>query len=261
MSVEFTWQSIGFLIRRTVFFENGKRPSIESMTEPSDQHPKLKPQRKIAEKLALSSSRKTAILSPIPCLHCIALGNSITELSKELKTDPQIQGDYSTVSEDLDEYQKANQFFIEEKSLNAFTCSQSVKRWAFERLSPLKLAYEIKNRLNSKQDNENADPHASRRLLELAEDFFEISSFCREIKALEIAMEPHAAGMGFIFEFHGARDRQETRVIEDKGLTVLFAKYSRENSMRLRANISDEFVEIQVVVFRKQLRLGMSPSE
>jgi hypothetical protein len=74
-------------------------------------------------------------------------------------------------------------------------------------------------------------------------------------------MEPHAAGMGFIFEFHGARDRQETRVIEDKGLTVLFAKYSRENSMRLRANISDEFVEIQVVVFRKQLRLGMSPSE
>ena len=125
----------------------------------------------------------------------------------------------------------------------------------------MKLNYEIKNRLNAKQDEENAVPHASRRILELSEDFFQISSFCCEIQALQIKMAPHAAGMAFIFEFHGPCDKQQTRVIEDKGLNVLFTKYSRENSLRLRANVSDEFVEIQVIVFKKQLRLDVSPFE
>jgi len=49
------------------------------------------------------------------------------------------------------------------------------------------------------------------------------------------------------------------RTIEEKGLNLLFEKFSKENSMRLRANVSDEFVEMQAVVFRKKLRLGMSP--
>ena len=51
------------------------------------------------------------------------------------------------------------------------------------------------------------------------------------------------------------------RTIEDKGLILLFKKFSKENSMRLRSNVAYEFVEIQAVVFRKKLRLGMSPEE
>ncbi|MFL3658984.1 MAG: hypothetical protein ACJ07L_13155 [Opitutales bacterium] len=125
----------------------------------------------------------------------------------------------------------------------------------------MKLNYEIKNRLNAKQDEDNAVPHASRRILELFEDFFQISSFCGKIKALQIEMVAHAAGVAIIFEFHGPCDKQQTLFIEDKGLNVLFTKYSRENSLRLRANVSDEFVEIQVIVFKKQLRLDVSPLE
>ena len=231
------------------------------MTESNNPEPNFKPQRKVVEKLALTSSSKTAILSPVSSNRGIALGDSIIELSKELRTDPRFLDNYVCASEELEQHQKANQVFIEEHSLDDLTCSQSVKRWAFERLSPLKLSYEIKNRLKPKQNEENADEHASRRLLELAEDFFQISSFCRDIQALQIEMEPHAAGMEFIFEFHGPCDRPEMRIIEDKGLNVLFEKYSRENSMRLRANVSEEFAEIQVVVFKNKLRLGMSPSE
>lgn len=225
------------------------------MTEPKN------PFRKTTEKLALQSGSKTAILNPVPSLQSIVLGDSLSELSQILEAAPQVMGEYANAKEDLERYQKANRLFIQESSFDALSCSQSVKRWAFERLSPLKLSYEIKNRLKSNQAEENADVHASRRLLELAEDFFQISSFCREIKALQIEMEPHAAGMEFLFEFLGASERLETRAIEDSGLNVLFEKYSRENSMRLRANVSDEFVEIQVVVFRKSLRLGMSPCE
>jgi hypothetical protein len=62
----------------------------------------------------------------------------------------------------------------------------------------LKLNYEIKNRLNAKQDEDNAVPHASRRILELSEDFFQISSFCGKIKALQVEMVAHAAGVAII---------------------------------------------------------------
>ncbi len=231
------------------------------MTESNDPNRTFKPERKASEKLLLPSGNKTAILCPLPSLHSIALGESLVELSQVLKSEPRVVGEYVYASEDLERFQKNNRLFIQETSLDTLSCSQAVKRWALERLPPLKLSYEIKNRLNAKQADENADSLASRKLLELVEDFFQISSFCRDLDALQIEMAPHAAGMEFLFEFLGTCDRQEKRAIEDKGLNVLFTKYSRENSMRLRANVSDEFVEIQVVVFKKQLRLGMSPRD
>ena len=76
---------------------------------------------------------------------------------------------------------------------------------------------------------------------------------------MQVDMSPHGAGMEFLFEFMGNCEHVEMRTIEEKGLNLLFEKFSKENSMRLRANVSDEFVEMQAVVFRKKLRLGMSP--
>jgi hypothetical protein len=126
-------------------------------------------------------------------------------------------------------------------------------------MQALKIPYEIKNRLKPAQIEENADENATLKLLDLAEDFLQIASFSRNLEAMQIEMAPHAGGMEFIFEFLGQADRIEMRTIEDKALDLFFKKYSKENSMRLRANVSDEFVEMQVVVFKKQLRLGMSP--
>lgn len=57
------------------------------MTETNKPGPNLKPARKVEEKLALPSSSKTAILRAVPSLHLIALGDTIAELSDELRTD------------------------------------------------------------------------------------------------------------------------------------------------------------------------------
>ncbi len=119
----------------------------------------------------------------------------------------------------------------------------------------------MKNRLKPSQIEENADEKATLKLLDLAEDFLQIASFSRNLEAMQIEMAPHAGGMEFIFEFLGRVSRIEMRTIEDKALNLFFKTYSKENSMRLRANVSDEFVEMQIVVFKKQLRLGMSPED
>lgn len=230
------------------------------MGEPGKPNLPFRPKGKGTEKLSLRSASKTALLNSVPSSpNAFCLGESIAALSTVLKNDVALLDEYSFAGGDLDEHRAANRWYVEASEVNALSCSQSVKRWAIERLSPLKFTYEVKNRLKPKQDEENADALASRKLLELAEDFFQISSFCRDLKGLHIEMSPHAAGMEFLFEFVGDCERQELRNIEDQGMNVLFSKYSRENSMRLRANISDEFAEIQVVVFRANLRLGMSP--
>lgn len=232
------------------------------MGEPGNPNSPFRPKSKGPEKLSLKSESKSGLLSPVPGgPDSLRLGESLSALSTVLKNDVQLLDEYSYAGDDLDAYRVQNRLYVDESVVDALTCSQSVKRWAFERLSPLKLPYEVKNRLQAKQDEENADEHASRKLLELAEDFFQISSFCRTLTALQVEMSPHGAGMEFLFQFMGDCERQELRNIEDQGMNVLFSKHSRENSMRLRANVSDEFVEIQVVVFKKQLRLGMSPTD
>lgn len=154
-----------------------------------------------------------------------------------------------------------NAQYIEEERLEKISCPHALKKWAFERMSQLNVPYEMNSRLKSRDTEENADERVTFKLLDLAEDFLQISSFCRKIQAMQIEMAPHGAGMEFLFEFMGNCESIEMRTIEDKWMNLLFKKFSKENSMRLRSSESDEFVEKQAVVIRKKLRLGISPEE
>lgn len=212
-------------------------------------------------KLALSGSGAGALLSHEPQSNTVAIGQTLTDLTGFLESIDLFDTDSQSFTSKLKEHHEANQQFVDPAQIERVSCPHSIKKWAFERMPELKIPYEVKNRLKPSQIEENADEHATMRLLDLAEDFLQITSFCRTLQGMQIEMSPHAAGMEFIFEYMGPCDRIELREIEDKGLNLLFKKFSRENSMRLRANVSDEFVEIQVVVFKKQLRLGMSPTD
>lgn len=180
-------------------------------------------------------------------------------LSNEIISAGTLPVEVLALGEDLQRYNESQLQFVDATLLESVSCPHAIKKWAFERMQALKIPYEIKNRLKPAQIEENADENATLKLLDLAEDFLQIASFSLNLEAMQIEMAPHAGGMEFIFEFLGQADRIEMRTIEDKALDLFFKKYSKENSMRLRANVSDEFVEMQVVVFKKQLRLGMSP--
>ncbi len=210
-------------------------------------------------KLTLGLSGKGQLLSHEPFGNSSAIGQSLTVLSCELKSIEELPSEVATLGEDLLRHNEANLQYVDLGLLEKASCPHAIKKWAFERMQEVKLPYEMKNRLKPSQIEENADEKATLKLLDLAEDFLQIASFCRGLEGMQIEMSPHAGGMEFIFEFLGKADRIELRTIEDKALDLFFKKYSKENSMRLRANVSDEFVEMQVVVFKKQLRLGMSP--
>lgn len=212
-------------------------------------------------KLTLGSSSKGQLLSHEPSGNSSAIGQSLAVLSCELKSIEELPTEVATLGEDLVRHNAVHLQYVDLGILEKASCPHAIKKWAFERMQEIKLPYEMKNRLKPSQIEENADEKATLKLLDLAEDFLQIASFCRDLEAMQIEMSPHAGGMEFIFEFLGKADRIELRTIEDKALDLFFKKYSKENSMRLRANVSDEFVEMQVVVFKKQLRLGMSPVE
>lgn len=214
---------------------------------------------KAGSKLSLGSSGKGQLLSHEPSGNSLAIGQSLTVLSCELKSTEGLPTEVATFGDDLLKHSEAHLQYVDMGLLEKASCPHAIKKWAFERMQDVKLPYEMKNRLKPSQIEENADEKATLKLLDLAEDFLQIASFCRDLEAMQIEMSPHAGGMEFIFEFLGKVDRIELRTIEDKALDLFFKKYSKENSMRLRANVSDEFVEMQVVVFKKQLRLGMSP--
>ncbi len=206
-------------------------------------------------KLALGGGGVGTLLSHEPKQNAVVIGKTLVELSSELES----HEDEGIEPDALKQHQIANIQYVDQANLEKVSCHHAIKKWAFERLPGLKIPYEVKNRLKPADIEENADRRATLKLLDLAEDFLQISSFCRDLQGMQIEMSPHAAGMEFLFEYMGNCDRAEMRTVEDKGLNLLFKKFSRENSMRLRANISDEFVEMQIVVFRKSLRLGMSP--
>ena len=50
--------------------------------------------------------------------------------------------------------------------------------------------------------------------------------------------------MKFFFESMGTCESVEMQIIEDTKLNFLFKKFSEENSMRLRSNEPDQFVEM-----------------
>jgi len=212
-------------------------------------------------KLSLSSQSKGHLLSHAPSGDSLAIGQSLAVLSTELVSTEELPYEISNLSDDLKKHNEAHLQYVDPGLLEKSSCPHAIKKWAFERMQSLKVPYEMKNRLKPSQIEENADEKATLKLLDLAEDFLQIASFCRNLEAMQIEMAPHAGGMEFLFEFLGKADRIELRTIEDKALNLLFKKYSRQNSMRLRANVSDEFVEMQVVVFKKQIRLGMSPED
>lgn len=212
-------------------------------------------------KLSLSSQSKGHLLSHEPSGASLAIGQSLSVLSAELTTTEELPFAVSTLSDELRRHNEVHLQYVDSDLLEKSSCPHAIKKWAFERMQSLKIPYEMKNRLKPTQIEENADEKATLKLLDLAEDFLQIASFCRNLEAMQIEMAPHAGGMEFIFEFLGTSKRIEMRTIEDKALNLFFKKYSRQNSMRLRANVSDEFVEMQVVVFKKQLRLGMSPED
>jgi len=212
-------------------------------------------------KLTLGFSGKGQLLSHEPSGNSSAIGQSLTVLSCELKSTLELPSEVANLGEDLLRHNAVHLQYVDLGLLEKASCPHAIKKWAFERMQEIKVPYEMKNRLKPSQIEENADEAVTLKLLDLAEDFLQIASFCRDLEAMQIEMSPHAGGMEFIFEFLGKADRIELRTIEDKALDLFFKKYSKENSMRLRANVSDEFVEMQVVVFKKQLRLGMSPVE
>lgn len=199
------------------------------------------------------------MLSHEPSNNSLPIGNSLSVLSRELESREELPIEITTLGEDLQRHNQTHLQYVDAGLVESSSCPHAIKKWAFERMQALKVPYEMKNRLKPSQIEENADEKATLKLLDLAEDFLQIASFTRKLEAMQIEMAPHAGGMEFIFEFLGGADRIELRMIEDKALDLFFTKYSKENSMRLRANVSDEFVEMQVVVFKKQLRLGMSP--
>lgn len=102
----------------------------------------------------------------------------------------------------------------------------------------------------------NADVRATLKLLDLAEDFLRISSFCRGLHAMQIEMALHGAGMESLFDYMGSCHSPKIRVIDDKGLKLLFRKFSLESSMRLRPNVSDEFYEMRWSCFEKSCDWG-----
>jgi hypothetical protein len=210
-------------------------------------------------KLSISASGKSDLLRSEPSERTIALGTTLAELSSALSSDPNVSGEYLQAAGDMEIHRKENLRFIDETEVNASSCPHSLKRWAAERLPQLNISYEVMNRLSPKDIEENADKRAAIRLIELAEDLLQISSFCRDLHGSQVEMAVHAVGMEFIVGFMGTCSRSEMRTIEDKGLNLLFEKYSRENSMRLRANVSDDYVEMQIIVLKGKLRLGLSP--
>ena len=221
------------------------------------EHPKGNGKKR--ERLALAAHGKEKFLSHEPTGSGTLIGQSLAELSNALKASTETCPFEIGITSELLEHNAKNVQYIEEERLEKISCPHALKKWAFERMSQLNLPYEMNSRLKPRDIEENADEKATIKLLDLAEDFLQISSFCRELQAMQIEMAPHGAGMEFLFEFMGSCESVEMRTIEDKGLNLLFKKFSKENSMRLRANVSDEFVEMQAVVFRKKLRLGMSP--
>lgn len=223
------------------------------------EHPKGNGKRR--ERLSLAAHGKEAFLSHEPIASGTLIGQSLAQLSDALKASVATCPFEAGITSELLKHNAENVQYIEEKRLEAVFCPHALKKWAFERMSGLKLPYEMKNRLKPQEIEENADERATLKLLDLAEDFLQISSFCRHLQAMQIEMAPHGAGMEFLFEYMGSCESPDMRAIEDKGLNLLFKKFSRENSMRLRANVSDDYVEMQAVVFRKTLRLGMSPED
>lgn len=217
-----------------------------------------KPEKTIG-KLSLGSTAKGRLLSHAPSSNSLAIGQSMGTLFTELNPAEALPQEILALGEELQRYNESQLQYVDATLLENVSCPHAIKKWAFERMQELKIPYEMKNRLKPAQIEENADENATLKLLDLAEDFLQIASFSRNLEAMQIEMAPHAGGMEFIFEFLGQADRIAMRTIEDKALDLFFKKYSRENSMRLRANVSDEFVEMQIVVFKKQLRLGMSP--
>lgn len=211
------------------------------------------------ERLSLSSAGKGCLLSSEPKSNALAIGQSLNDLFIELSSGKEGSPEFRLVAEQLKRHNQAHLQYVDQGLLETVSCPHAVKKWAFERMPSLRIPYDMKNRLKPTQIEENADEKATIKLLDLAEDFLQIAHFCRKLEEMQIEMSPHAGGMEFIFEYMGSCDRIELRTVEDKGLNLLFKKYSRENSMRLRANASDEFVEMQIVVFKKKLRLGLSP--
>ena len=213
------------------------------------------------ERLALPVHGKEKFLSHEPTGSGALIGQSLAELSDALKASTEKSPFEVGITSELLKHNAENVQYIEEKRLEKISCPHALKKWTFERMSQLNVPYEMNSRLKPRDIEENADERATLKLLDLAEDFLQISSFCRKIQAMQIEMAPHGAGMEFLFEFMGTCESIDMRTIEDKGLNLLFKKFSKENSMRLRSNVAYEFVEIQAVVFRKKLRLGMSPEE
>jgi|GEM_PF-1314084 len=213
-------------------------------------------------KLSLRKSDDGGLLvSRTPGTDKLFLGQSLRELS-DFVADPlfvQTEGETPLNPEAIRDFRKENTGFVDPKNLKDVSCSSAIKAWARERLPVLEIPYEISNRYKQGKDTAVSDEKASLKLVQLAEDFMLISKFCRQLQASHCTINDHAMGLEFLFEFIGPTVSKTLRMVENKGLDVLFRKYSSENSLRIRANVSGDVVEMQVVVLTPKIRMGMSP--
>ncbi len=209
-------------------------------------------------RLGLSSGQGTLLTSE-PGDNKISLGQTIEQLSTLLDSETQQEFDVKLASANLKQFHRTNARYVDGENLTNTTCSKAVKGWARERLHGLKIPYEIQARLKEEENEANMDKQASLHLVQLAEDFTLISKFCRDIQEVHINIATHPSGAAFHFEMIGPCGGDAMRVIENKGYDIIFSKFSKYNSLKLRVNISEEYAEMQVIVLKSEARLGFSP--
>jgi len=211
--------------------------------------------------LRKSGDEGGSLISKKPGSNTLLLGQSLCELS-EFVDDAlfiQYEDERPLTSDSIQQFRKENTGFIDPKSLESVSCSNAVKQWARERLPVLDIPYEISKRYKQGKDDAVSDKQASLKLVQLAEDFMLISKFSRKLQACQCSINDHALGLEFLFEFIGSVESKNLRMVENKGLDVIFHKYTSANSLRIRANVSDDVVELQAIVLTPKMRLGMSP--
>ena len=202
------------------------------------------------------------LISKIPGDSKLLLGRTLRDLSQFVDDAlfTQSANERPLTSESILKFRRENTGFIDPKSLETISCSKAVKTWARERLPVLGIPYEISKRYKQGNDAAVSDQRTSLKLVQLAEDFMLVSKFCRELQACQCSINDHAMGLEFLFEYIGGTESQSLRMVENKGLDVLFRNYASENSLRVRANVSDDVVEMQAIVLTPKIRIGMSPA-